>query len=94
MTIPIPQHPQPTEETNLTKDHKRYTHAELERALDLVEQGYSHAEVCEGTNLNKSIIAREMRKRCNEKCQKAIDAENERINKENIETFLQYKEVK
>ena len=78
----------------MTKDQKRYTQAELERALDLVEQGYSHAEVCEGTNLNKSVIARENRKRCNDKAQKAIDRERERIHKENMEAYVEYQALR
>lgn len=78
----------------MTKDRQRYTKAELERALDLVEQGYSHAEVCEGTNLNKSIIAREIRKRGNDKGRKAIDEENERIHHENLEAYFEYQTLR
>lgn len=62
----------------------RYTKAELEEALTMVENGFSHKQACEGKALNKSIIAREMRKRGNEKAQKNIDESN----KENFDAFL------
>jgi len=52
---------------------KRYTQVELKRALDMVEDGYSFTEAAEINNLNKSIVAREMRKRKNEKAQQHID---------------------
>jgi hypothetical protein len=45
----------------------RYTYKELEKALDLLEEGYSMSEAIVDTNLNKSIVAREMRKRKNQK---------------------------
>ncbi len=45
---------------------KKYKKSELDAALQAVEHGASHHEVANG-NLNKSIIAREMRKRKNEK---------------------------
>lgn len=45
---------------------KKYKKSELDAALLAVEHGTSHKEVANG-GLNKSIIAREMRKRKNEK---------------------------
>ncbi len=45
---------------------KKYKKSELDAALQAVEEGASHKEVANGS-LNKSIIAREMRKRKNEK---------------------------
>jgi hypothetical protein len=44
----------------------------------MVENGYSYAAVCEGTSLNKSIIAREMRKRGNVKARKNMDESNKK----------------
>lgn len=52
---------------------RKYTNAELKRALDMVEEGYSFSEVVMANNLNKSIVAREMRKRKNEKAGQHID---------------------
>ncbi len=62
----------------------KYSKAELEKALTMVEEGYSYSDVCEGTSLNKSIIAREMRKRGNDKAQRNIDESN----KKTYEAFL------
>jgi len=45
----------------------KYTPIELKKALDLIEEGYSMSEASTETNLNKSILAREMRKRKNQK---------------------------
>lgn len=50
-----------------------YTPMELNKALDLIEQGYSFSEALVGTNLNKSILAREMRKRKNKKALQHIN---------------------
>jgi len=44
---------------------KKYKKEELNLSLDLVESGWSYSEVSKDTNLNKSIVAREMRKRGN-----------------------------
>jgi len=52
---------------------RKYTDAELKRALDMVEEGYSFSEAAMANNLNKSIVAREMRKRKNEKAGQHID---------------------
>lgn len=41
----------------------KYTYDELKKALDLIEEGYSFSEAATENNLNKSIIAREMRKK-------------------------------
>jgi hypothetical protein len=57
---------------------QRYNKEELEKALTMVENGYSYAAVCEGTSLNKSIIAREMRKRGNVKARKNMDESNKK----------------
>lgn len=51
----------------------RYTHIELKKALDLIEEGYSFSEVSIATNLNKNILAREIRKRKNEKARQHIE---------------------
>lgn len=45
----------------------KYTNEQLSMALDLIEEGASHSEVEEMTKINKSILAREMRKRKNSK---------------------------
>lgn len=52
---------------------RKYIQAELKRALDMVEEGYSFTEAAKINNLNKSIVAREMRKRKNEKAKQHID---------------------
>gem|GEM_PF-1407737 len=41
---------------------RKYTDAELKRALDMVEEGLSFSEAARANNLNKSIVAREIRK--------------------------------
>ncbi|MCT4542898.1 MAG: hypothetical protein N4A63_05110 [Vallitalea sp.] len=50
----------------------KYTQIELKKALDLIEEGYSFSEASTETNINKSILAREMRKRKNEKARQHI----------------------
>lgn len=53
---------------------KKYSKEELNRALDLVEQGNSFQDVVNKIpHLNKSIIAREMRKRKNFKANSHIE---------------------
>jgi len=52
---------------------KKYTQKELKRALDMVEEGYSFSEAAKENNLNKSIVAREMRKRKNDKAGQHIE---------------------
>ncbi|MBE6058962.1 MAG: hypothetical protein E7215_02125 [Clostridium sulfidigenes] len=52
---------------------RKYTDAELKRALDMVEEGLSFSEAARANNLNKSIVAREIRKRKNEKAEQHID---------------------
>jgi hypothetical protein len=66
---------------------QRYSKEELEKVLVMVENGSSYAAVCEGTSLNKSIIAREMRKRGNVKARKNIDDSNKRAFEEFIKIF-------
>lgn len=68
---------------------KKYRKAELEEALQEIEQGASHQEVTNGS-LNKSIIAREMRKRKNEKGRIAIQKNIDKI----YEDALKYYEIK
>ncbi|WP_346898611.1 hypothetical protein [Clostridium sp. UBA7503] len=53
--------------------NRKYTDIELKRALDMVEEGCSFSEAARANNLNKSIVAREMRKRKNEKGEQHID---------------------
>ncbi len=55
---------------------KKYKKEDLNLALDLVESSWSHSEVSKDTNLNKSIVAREMRKRGNLKAKDQIEQEN------------------
>lgn len=50
---------------------EKYSEQDLKNALDLVEKGYTHTEVLEVAPLNKSIVAREMRKRKNDKADQA-----------------------
>ncbi|WP_040211007.1 hypothetical protein [Clostridium polynesiense] len=52
---------------------KRYKQEELNRALDMLEEGYTYSEVLKEIQLNKSILAREMRKRKNVKARKNIE---------------------
>ncbi len=52
--------------------NKRYTESQLKRALDMVEEGYSFSDAAEENNLNKSIVAREMRKRKNAKARQQV----------------------
>jgi hypothetical protein len=51
----------------------RYTKEQLNVALDLIEEGASFSEVERETQINKSILAREMRKRKNSKARVNID---------------------
>jgi hypothetical protein len=51
----------------MTYKKSRYTDKELQKALDLIEKGYTMSEVIVDSNLNKSIVAREIRKRKNKK---------------------------
>lgn len=51
----------------LIQKKSRYTYEELEKALNLIEKGYSMSEAIVNTSLNKSIVAREIRKRKNQK---------------------------
>ncbi len=53
--------------------NREYEKEDLEKALDLVEEGYSFSEVSQSIPLNKSILAREMRKRKNLKAKKRIE---------------------
>lgn len=66
---------------------KRYRKSELKRALDLIEEGYSFSEVAREMGMNKSIIAREMRKRKNEKANLNIVRDTKRITEENLLTY-------
>lgn len=58
---------------------QRYTSEELKKALELIEGGASFSEVSTKTNLNKSILAREMRKRKNEKARQHIKEYRENL---------------
>lgn len=60
---------------------RQYKKVELEKALDLVEQGYSFSEVLEIIPLNKSILAREMRKRKNLKAKNKIEEYQQSLSK-------------
>lgn len=57
----------------------RYSTIELKKALDLIEEGYSISEASSETNLNKSILAREMRKRKNQKARQHIKEHRENL---------------
>lgn len=71
---------------------KKYTEAELNRALDLIEDGYSHSEVLKEIKLNKSILVREIRKRKNLKGDKDIEEYRKKLEKENYKTYNDYLE--
>lgn len=73
----------------MNKKNQRYTKEMLEEALDLVESGGTYSDACRGTSLNKSIIAREMRKRHNAKGKKNIEKANEK----SFRTFLELYEA-
>lgn len=65
---------------------ERYSKEELNRALDLVEQGSSFQMVVdEFPHLNKSIIAREMRKRKNLKADANIEVYRKFLEQDNGE---------
>lgn len=66
---------------------KKYKKEDLERALDLVEQGYSFSEALKVIPLNKSILAREMRKRKNLKAEKNIAQYHERSTEEILQDW-------
>lgn len=51
---------------------EKYTLNDLNSALDMIEDGYSMSEAEKEFDINKSILAREMRKRKNEKGRKHI----------------------
>lgn len=78
----------------MKKRKQRYTSEGLKEALDLVESGGSFSDACRGTSLNKSIIAREMRKRHNAKSKKNIDKAREENFRDFLERYeaLQHKE--
>lgn len=68
---------------------KKYKQIDLNKALDLVEQGYSYSEVADDFGLNKSIVAREMRKRKNKKADNANDNYMQSLIEENYKTFVE-----
>lgn len=70
---------------------KKYKQIELNKALDLVEQGYSYSEVADDFGLNKSIVAREMRKRKNKKADNAHGNYMQSLMEENYTTFVEQK---
>jgi hypothetical protein len=69
---------------------KRYTEEELKSSLDMIEDGASHAETLPNTTLNKSILAREIRKRKNSKGRKAAEAYDKFFAEETIKLFDKY----
>lgn len=66
---------------------KRYTELESKKALDTIEEGSTFSEVSRETGLNKSILAREMRKRKNEKGHMNMTKDRVRITEEIIEAY-------
>lgn len=74
----------------LKESKKKYTKSELSRALDLIEEGYSHSEVSKDMQINKSILAREMRKRKNEKGGRHIEEYRKYLVEEDTRTFNEY----
>jgi len=66
---------------------KRYTELELKKALDTIEEGSTFSEVSRETGLNKSILARKMRKRKNEKGHMNMTKDRVRITEEIIEAY-------
>jgi hypothetical protein len=69
---------------------KPYTEAQLREALDMIEEGYSHSETLAKMPLNKSILAREMRKRKNSKGTQAAEEYNKFFLEETIMLFDKY----
>lgn len=70
---------------------KKYKQIELNKVLDLVEQGYSYSEVADDFRLNKSIVAREMRKRKNKNADNAHGNYMQSLMEENYKTFVEQK---
>ncbi|WP_017413829.1 hypothetical protein [Clostridium tunisiense] len=66
---------------------RRYTELELKKALDTIEEGSTFSEVSRETGLNKSILARERRKRKNEKGHMNIARDRVRITEEIIDAY-------
>ncbi|HEX3022678.1 MAG TPA: hypothetical protein VHQ24_01930 [Lachnospiraceae bacterium] len=66
---------------------EKYSEQDLKNALDLVEKGHSHAEVLEVSQLNKSIVAREMRKRKNDKADQARKEYSKKYTDDNIRIY-------
>ncbi len=66
---------------------KRHSETELKQALDLIEKGNSFSEVAKETGINKSILAREIRKRKNEKADRNMKRDSERILEQNLILF-------
>ena len=66
---------------------KRYTELELKKALDKIEEGSTFSEVSGETGLNKSILAREIRKRKNKKGHMNIAEDRVRITEEIIDAY-------
>jgi hypothetical protein len=69
---------------------KPYTEAQLRKALDMIEEGYSHSEALTDMPLNKSILAREIRKRKNSKGTQAAEEYNKFFSEETIILFDKY----
>jgi len=69
---------------------KRYSEAQLRKALDMIEEGHSHSDVLTDMPLNKSILAREMRKRKNLKGTQAAEEYNKFFSEETITLFDKY----
>jgi hypothetical protein len=65
----------------------KYNEKNLKKALDLVEKGHSYAEVLEVAPLNKSIVAREMRKRKNDKADQAHKEYNKKYTDDNVRIY-------
>lgn len=66
---------------------RRYTELELKKALDTIEEGSTFSEVSRETGINKSILAREMRKRKNEKANINLARDRVRITEEIINAY-------
>lgn len=66
---------------------KRYTELELKKALDKIEAGSTFSEVSREAGLNKSILAREARKRKNKKGHMNIAEDTVRITEKIIEAY-------
>lgn len=75
----------------MSKNKPRYNTSELKKALDLIEVGHSFSDTLANLPLNKSILAREIRKRKSIKALNQIQASINSFEEENYRIFSEYK---